>query len=118
MIRLHGAPVNKYYYNINLQDEVFSDDEIEEETDELTAENEKNLMAVSPDSTSGSIPPPQHLQHPQQQMLKPIPGTGVGSDGITTVSINASVAAPVMTGVAQQAHLEVKKGEFFTNLFL
>ena len=86
----------------------------------MTAENEKNLMAVSPDSTSGSIPPPQHLQHPQQQqqMLKPIPGTGVGSDGITTVSINASVAAPVMTGVAPQAHLEVKKGEFFTRLLM
>ena len=93
-----------------LQDEVFSDDEIEDETDELTAaENEKNLMAVSPDSTSGNSG--LVSTHPAA-MLKGMPtGTSIGVDGITTVSINASVA-PVMGGGQQPPlHHEIKKGE-------
>jgi hypothetical protein len=68
----------------------------------LTAENEKNLIAISPDSTSGPTP-----QHPA--MMKP--GTSVGVDGITTVSINAAVAPAVMA--SPPAPMEVKKGRFY-----
>ena len=69
----------------------------------VAAENEKNMMAISPDSTSG----PGQPQHPG--MIKPIAVTSVGNDGIPNVSINASVA-PVLPG--PPAHPEIKKGKF------
>jgi len=42
-------------------------------------------------------------------MMKP--GTSVGVDGITTVSINAAVAPAVMA--SPPAPMEVKKGQFY-----
>ena len=71
---------------------------MEEEIDEVTSENENNSMTET--SAPQTIPTP---------MMKPIPAASVGVDGITTVSINASVPpATVM-----HPYHEVKKGKDF-----
>jgi hypothetical protein len=69
---------------------IYLDDE------EVTTENEKNMMTVTPDTGSGPTP--------SSPMLKQTPGTSVGIDGITTVSINASAAVV-------HPHHDIKKGK-------
>ena len=86
-----------------LQDDVFPDDEMEEELNDVNVENEKNLANETTPSAPASVP---------SMMMKPVPAASVGEDGITTVSINNAAAAPASVA---NPHHEIKKGKLLQN---
>ena len=65
---------------------------------DVAVENEKNLV----NETTTPIPTP---------MMKPAPAATVGTDGITTVSINATAAPPA---TVVNPNIEIKKGNFIS----
>lgn len=92
----------KYYVHNDIfryQDEVFSDDEVEEDNEDATESEQTTLSSMSPNVARQPV---IYQTSTPAQVIKPLltPGTSVGIDGITTVSINAVIPGQ---------HVEVKK---------